>query len=113
MIATRGSNRNRSLRPVLLSLEDRALLNATMPHKLDKPDRVAHVIDVKVLKVHDAREKGPTITVDGRVSARRLYFTNFDGPTPGTNAGAGTNHERHLELRHLRRVYNRQQRELP
>jgi uncharacterized membrane protein len=34
---------------------------------------------------------GPTITPINRVRAGGFTFTNFDGPTPGTNAGAGTN----------------------
>jgi len=91
MMATRRSNRNRSLRPVLVSLEDRALLNASVPHKLGKDGALAHVLAAKEHKVHQSEVKGPTITIDGRVSSGGFVFTNFDGLNAGTNAGTGTN----------------------
>jgi uncharacterized membrane protein len=37
------------------------------------------------------KPQGPAITFINQVPAGGFRFTNFDGPTPGTNAGAGTN----------------------
>ncbi len=91
MLATRQSNRNRSLRPTLLSLEDRALLNASVPYKLGKDGVAAHVLAMKEHKIEQSQMKGPTITIDGKVRSGDFVFTNFDGPDQGTSAGAGTN----------------------
>jgi uncharacterized membrane protein len=90
-MSTRQSNRNRSLRPFLVSLEDRALLNAAVPYKLDNARVIAHVLDAKERHIHQSQVKGPTITIDGRVSSGGFVFTNFDGLDQGTSAGAGTN----------------------
>src|SRR5438105_701321 len=88
MMSAIRSRHNRSLRPVLVSLEDRALLNAAMPHHLHVPAQI-HAEGHQVQKKHPA--PGPMITPINRVSAGGFAFTNFDGPTPGTNAGTGTN----------------------
>ena len=107
MMATHRSNRNRSLRPALVPLEDRALLNATLPYKLDKAGVAAHVLDMKEHSVHDSMVKGPTITIVGKVSAGGFVFTNFDGPEHGHERRRRHQHERDLELGHVRRVRHR------
>ena len=108
MLANRSSrSRSRSLRPVMVSLEERVLLNAAMPHHLHDPS-VSAQVQVEDHQNHKSKQKvpGPTVTPINKVSAGGFVFTNFDGPTPGTNAGTGTNHERHLQLGHLGRVYH-------
>ena len=89
MLANRSSrSRSRSLRPVMVSLEERVLLNAAMPHHLH--DRsVSAQVQVEVQPNH--KSKGPTVTPINKVSAGGYVFTNFDGPNAGTNAGTGTN----------------------
>jgi hypothetical protein len=74
MLANR-SRRNRSLRPVVDSLEDRALLNAAMPHHIHA----------------EALATGATITLISEVKFNGHTFVNFDGPNAGTNPGTGTN----------------------
>ena len=110
--SSRSGSRSRSLRPEMVSLEDRVLLNAAMPHDLHGLS-VSAEVKVEVQKNHQPKKKvsGPTITPINTVSAGGFTFTNFDGLTPGTNAGAGTNmngisHERHLQLGHCGRVYH-------
>jgi uncharacterized membrane protein len=88
MIPANQSRRNRSLRPVLSSLEDRALLSTAMLHA---PHGLPAAAQVHVDRHHHPKPHGPTITVLNRVSAGGYTFTNFDGPNPGTNAGSGTN----------------------
>ncbi len=92
MLLANKSSRSRSLRPVMVSLEERVLLNASMHHDLHAP-QVAAEVQVEGHQNHGSKPKlpGPTITVLSKVSAGGFKFTNFDGPTPGTNAGAGTN----------------------
>jgi uncharacterized membrane protein len=70
---------------VLVSLEDRALLNAAMPHN---PGVSAQI---HVEGVASRQFFGPTITFLNRVRFGAYTFTNFDGPAAGTNAGTGTN----------------------
>jgi hypothetical protein len=41
--------------------------------------------------VHQSQAHGPSVTTLNQVSFGGFQFTNFDGPDPGTNAGAGTN----------------------
>jgi uncharacterized membrane protein len=89
MTRTRVSSRNGRLRPVLVSLEDRALLNAAMPH---------HVHDVRpAAQVHvdghkgGGKPTGPPINVLGTATSGGYTFINFDGPSAGTNANTGTN----------------------
>ena len=47
----------------------------------------------RVHQSHKSKQKvpGPTVTPINKVSAGGFVFTNFDGPTPGTNAATGTN----------------------
>jgi hypothetical protein len=82
------SRRSRKLRPGLVSLEDRALLNAAMPNPVHQMG-VSAQIHVESTKNHPL--PGPTITVLGRTHNGGFTFTNFDGPMAGTNANAGTN----------------------
>ncbi len=92
MMLTNRSRRTRGLRPVMVSLEDRVLLNAAMPHHLHDP-RVSAQVQVEGHRNHTSKQKvsGPTVAPIDRVSAGGFVFTNFDGPTPGTNAATGTN----------------------
>jgi probable HAF family extracellular repeat protein len=89
MTLANGSGRNRRFRPGMVSLEDRALLNAAMPHNLHASAQVRVMGHQNRQPNHQV--PGPTVTPIGTVSAGGSTFTNFDGPTPGTNAGAGTN----------------------
>ena len=90
LLANRSDrNRSRSLRPAVVSLEDRALLNAAMPH-LHNPHVSAQVHSVGHLNQH-SKPQGPTITPILTIRSGGFTFTNFDGPMAGTNAGAGTN----------------------
>ncbi len=90
MLANRSSrSRSRSLRPVMVSLEERVLLNAAISHL--RPDRSvsAHV----EVQNHKSKQKvpGPTVKLISTVSAGGFHFTNFDGPNAGTVAAQGTN----------------------
>jgi len=77
----------------MVSLEERVLLNAGRPLDL----HAAHVptqVQVEELQNHESKHKvppGPTVTVINKVGNGGYSFTNFDGPTAGTNAGTGTN----------------------
>lgn len=85
MTFRRRSDHRRSIRPVLNALEDRSLLNAAMPHVAADLRIAAHV--EHALRHHDTPvNSGPSITI-----LNPYQFTNFDGPNPGTTAGAGTN----------------------
>ncbi|MGD0040462.1 MAG: hypothetical protein ABSE84_08650, partial [Isosphaeraceae bacterium] len=93
MLANRSNrSRSRSLRPVMVSLEERVLLNAAMPHHLHDPS-VSAQVQVEGHLNHKSKQKvpGPTVTPINKVSVGGFVFTNIDGPTPATNAGAGTN----------------------
>ena len=92
MMTNNPSSRRRSLRPVLVSLEDRALLSAAMPHHLHDL-HVSAPIHIEGHQIHASKTPvtGPTITLINKVSAGGFRFTNFDGPMPGTNAATGTN----------------------
>jgi uncharacterized membrane protein len=73
------------------SLENRNLLSAVMPHHSHGLPGPAHV-HVAARQNHGVPQVSPpTITILNQVSAGGYTFTNFDGPNPGTNAGAGTN----------------------
>jgi hypothetical protein len=85
MLRTRSS-RSRAVRPVLLSLEGRTLLNAAAPHHVHDVRVSAHVALANQNKGH-----GPSVTVLNKVSSNGFQFTNFDGPDQGTNPGTGTN----------------------
>ena len=84
--------RHRSLRPDMVSLEDRVLMSVAMHHDV-RGSHVAAEVKVEGHQDHNSKQKasGPAITVIDKVSAGGFVFTNFDGPTAGTNAGAGTN----------------------
>ena len=91
MLANRSSrSRSRSLRPVMVSLEERVLLNAAMSHH--RHDRSVSA-QVEVQQNHKSKQKvpGPTVTPINTVSAGGFEFTNFDGPNAGTVAAQGTN----------------------
>ncbi len=85
------SPRRRDLRPSLDPLEDRALLSAAPLHAIHDVRVPAHVVDAKSHADHDSQTSGPKITILDGVLSDGYHFTNFDGPTPGTAAGAGTN----------------------
>ena len=91
MFQKRRSPRKRDLLPSLNSLEDRALLNASPLHPVHDVRVSAQVFDAKNHTDHHSQGRGPTITVLNSVSSNGYHFTNFDGPTPGTAAGTGTN----------------------
>ena len=80
------SARNRSVRPVLQSLEGRELLNGAMPHVMHDPRVSAEIADAKT-----NQKPGPSATFLGHVSNEGFVFTNLNGPNAGTNAAAGTN----------------------
>jgi hypothetical protein len=86
MPAKNRSHRKCALRPVLDSLEGRALLNAAMPHHVARVHDSAHVYNASH---HNSRSSGATIV--GTVESGGYKFTNFDGPNPGNMAGTGTN----------------------
>ncbi len=92
MLANRSSrNRSRSLRPVVVSLEDRALLNAAPCPIIHHDPHVSAQVQVEAPQKQHSKPHGPTITLINKVSAGGFRFTNFDGPMAGTNAAAGTN----------------------
>jgi uncharacterized membrane protein len=90
MFAKFRSQRRRQLLPAVDSLEGRALLNAAMPHHAHVNHASAHVLDMKQ-HGNQAQAGGPGITILNVVNSHGYQFTNLDGPTPGTNAGTGTN----------------------
>ncbi len=89
--SSRSGCRERSLRPVMVSLEDRVLLNAKIPYDLHGMNVPAEVKVEGRLNQHHKKLPGPSITPISTANAGGFTFINFDGPTPGTNAGAGTN----------------------
>ncbi len=90
MMSANRANRRRELRPVLDSLEDRALLNAAMPHVHEL--RVAGPVHVEGHPSQGNHQvHGPTNTLINRTTSGGFAFTNFDGSSAGSNAGAGTN----------------------
>jgi hypothetical protein len=91
MLRTNRSDRSRRFRPALAALEDRALLS-TAVHHLHAPHPSGQV-HVDSHSNHSSKHgtPAPTVTILGQATAGGYTFTNFDGPTPGTNAGAGTN----------------------
>jgi hypothetical protein len=91
MILNKRPRRSRGLQPRLASLEERTLLSVAMPHHVERPDVSAHELDVQHHSVHQSKVKGPTVTVLNKTGFGGFQFTNFDGPGPGTTAGAGTN----------------------
>jgi probable HAF family extracellular repeat protein len=91
MFSSTRSNRRRTARPVLDSLEGRTMLNAKMAHLVLDKQVPAQVFDLKQPKNTDSKVVGPSITVISQVRAGGFHFTNLDGPNAGTNAAAGTN----------------------
>jgi hypothetical protein len=90
MMSANRSHRRRELRPVLDSLEGRALLNAAMPHVHEL--QVATPVHVEGHQSHGNHQgNGPVNTLINRTIAGGFTFTNFDGSGAGSNAGAGTN----------------------
>jgi uncharacterized membrane protein len=91
MSAKTRSPRRRDSRPSADSLEGRALLNGSMPsHGVDlhAPTRV---VDVKHNDPANAKAGGPSGALLGTASSNGYQFIDFDGPTPGSEAGAGSN----------------------
>jgi hypothetical protein len=84
MIFQMQTRRARSLRPVLVSLEERAMLNATLP-------TVNHLAVVSQQSVQLAKVVPPVVTLVGTAVNKGFTFVNFDGPNGGTAAGQGTN----------------------
>jgi len=93
------SKRIRSVRPVLVSLEERQLLNGAMPHHVPKLHVAAQVVDVKDSSKHlhskvshlSSNLALPSIKILNQTFTHNYLFTNFDGPGQGTNAATGTN----------------------
>jgi probable HAF family extracellular repeat protein len=83
------SSRRRLLHPSLDSLEGRVLLDAAMPHHVNQVRVQAQVLHTKNDPIPQSRSDGPDITLINTTGGYK--FTNFDGPTPGTVAGTGTN----------------------
>ena len=90
MFQKRRSPRRRQLHPSGDSLEGRALLNAAMPHHAHPHRGPAHVVAAQPQGAQP-QAGSPTITILNAVNSHGYQFTNLDGPTPGTNAGSGTN----------------------
>ena len=91
MQTKKRSKQERSVRPVVQSLEGRALLSTMVPNHLGGMHTSAHVLDVKHHGIEQAKKHVPSVTLQGRANLGGYQFTNFDGPNAGTNAGAGTN----------------------
>jgi hypothetical protein len=85
-------SRARNLRPAFVPLEERALLNAALPHVMhDGHARVAAQVSHVKLDHRQSNPTGATIHLIDHVSSGGYSFTDFDGPYAGTNAAAGTN----------------------
>ncbi len=89
MFRAPGSPRRRNLTPTLSTLEGRALLSVMTPHG-------AHgAAEVATMEHHHGpnamRPGGAPVNFLGTAAAGGYQFVNFDGPSAGTNAGAGTN----------------------
>jgi probable HAF family extracellular repeat protein len=91
MFSSTRSNRRRTARPVLDSLEGRTMLNAKMAHLVLDKQVPAQVFDMKQQKNTGSKVVGPSVTVLSQVQAGHYHFTNLDGPNAGTNAASGTN----------------------
>lgn len=83
------SPRRRSVRPSAEMMEGRALLSVVMPGDV----RTSHADIATTGRHHNDSQKaeGPSITALGTAEAGGYTFLNFDGPSPGNTAGAGTN----------------------
>ncbi len=73
----------RGVRPVLHTLEDRALLNAAMPG-LSQLVKAQSVHAAAVVPFSD-------ISIISQVNSKGYHFVNFNGPNAGTLAATGTN----------------------
>ncbi len=84
------SRRARDVRPVLLALEERALLNGAMPSLTLDLKPAVHVSAVKAA-VTTPVFGFSDITIIGTANSKGYHFVNFDGPNAGNTAGTGTN----------------------
>lgn len=85
------SRRHRDIRPVVDSLEGRALMSgatSTLPQAL-KP--VALVGGVQAESVHATALTTPVVTVINATNFQGYRFVNIDGPNAGNTVGTGTN----------------------
>ena len=89
MFLNNRAKRDRRARPVLGSLEGRQLLNAAMPRVESLTTSV--VVHELSRNHHAPKATPPGVTLIGGATANGVPFLNFDGPNPGTTAGAGTN----------------------
>src|SRR5262249_9499090 len=87
MTVRNRSRRNRDVRPSLLALEDRSLLNGALPSVTHH----AKVVDVKPLSTHPANAGRSDITIISATNFKGYHWVNFDGPNAGTEANTGTN----------------------
>ena len=74
----------------MVSLEDRTLLSAALPHHGNKLHGPAQVFDAKKPTGQQSKTHAPSITVLSEVDSGGYQFINFDGPSAATFAGAGT-----------------------
>ena len=101
--SSRSDSRDRRLRPVMVSLEDRVLLNAAMPHDMHGHDRLAEV----QLEGHLNRQKkptGPSVALLSTAKCRRLHVPQFQRSERGHERRRRDQSERNLELGHLGRL---------
>jgi hypothetical protein len=90
MIRATRPRLDRSLRPNVLSLESRELLNAAMPHHGAKATVSAEIQEAKNLK-KKGKNPGPQIQILSEVTNGGFQFVNFNGPFAGNMGGTGTN----------------------
>jgi hypothetical protein len=90
MLLQSRPRRDRSVRPVLFSLECRELKNAAMPHLVHDAKPSAEVFAMKNQSKKHGHTPALEVSVIGRYQSGGYVFTNFDAPGAGTNAGAGT-----------------------
>ena len=76
MLSKTRSRRNQSVRPVLLSLEGRELLNGAMPHHVHDVRGSVHVLDV----THHGKEQARTPRARASHTSTRLRTAAFNSP---------------------------------
>ena len=89
MFERRHSSRRRDLRPALVSLEERALLGAGLPHHVHEV-RVSADISASKHDGNQPQASSTSITIRNTVNSHGFQFINFDGPNAGNVAGTGT-----------------------